>query len=53
MKEMGLNYKNTVTFAPDAQIEALNEQNATVLNTATDAELQALMTSFYQKMGLI
>ncbi|MCI8272999.1 MAG: hypothetical protein HFJ55_02820 [Clostridia bacterium] len=51
--EMGLNYKNTVTFAPDAQIEALNEQNATVLNTATDAELQALMTSFYQKMGLI
>lgn len=51
--EMSLNYQNTMTFTPDIQIEGFNEENAIIINDATDEELQNLILSVYQKMGLM
>ena len=51
--EMSLNCQNAITFSPDLQIEGFNEENAIIINNATDEELQNLMFTIYQKMGLI
>ena len=48
-----LNYQNDITFTPDIQIEAFNEENAIIINDATDEELQALLIGIYQKLGLM
>ena len=51
--EMSLNCQNTITFSPDLQIEGFNKENAIIINDATDEELQSLILTIYQKMGLI
>ena len=51
--EMSLNYSNQKTFNSDIQIERLNENNAIILNDATNEEIQAIIMGVYQKMGLI
>lgn len=43
----------TVTFDPTVEVEELNEDNATILNDATDEELQMLIYRIYQNLGLI
>lgn len=48
-----LNYQNDITFTPDLQIEAFNEENAIIINDATDEELQTLLLGIYQKLGLM
>ena len=48
-----LNYQNTITFSPDIQIEGFNEENAIIINDATDEELQTLLLGIYQKLGLM
>ena len=35
------------------EVEELNEDNATILNDATDEELQMLIYRIYQNLGLI
>ena len=51
--DMNLNYKNLTTFAPDTQIEGLNENNTLFLNDATEEQLQNLMINLYTNLGLI
>ena len=38
---------------PTVEVEELNEDNATILNDATDEELQMLIYRIYQNLGLI
>lgn len=54
-KDSALEYKNDLTykFDPTVEVEELNEDNATILNDATDEELQMLMYRIYQNLGLI
>ena len=54
-KDSTLEYKNDLTykFDPTVEVEELNEDNATILNDATDEELQMLMYRIYQNLGLI
>ena len=50
---MGINFKNQITFTPDAKIENLNKNNAITINDATDEELQTLILNIYKKLGLV
>ena len=54
-KDSTLEYKNDLTYKFDStvEVEELNEDNATILNDATDEELQMLMYRIYQNLGLI
>ena len=49
---MSLKYNNTKTFTTDLEIEGINNDNATILNNATDEELDNLLTSIYENLGL-
>lgn len=51
--DMTINLNNTTTFEPELTIEGLNEDNAVVLNDATEQELQNLVLSIYQNLGLM
>ena len=51
--QVTLNYQNTITFSPDIQIEEFNEENAIIINDATDEELQTLLMGIYQNLGLM
>ena len=53
--DSALEYKNDLTYKFDStvEVEELNEDNATILNDATDEELQMLMYRIYQNLGLI
>lgn len=50
-----LEYKNDLTYKFDStvEVEEFNEDNATILNDATDEELQMLIYRIYQNLGLI
>lgn len=51
--ELSINYKNLKTFSPNVEIEGLNDNNAIILNDATDEEIQNLIISIYQNLGLM
>ena len=53
--DSALEYKNDLTYKFDStvEVEEFNEDNATILNDATDEELQMLMYRIYQNLGLI
>lgn len=51
--ELGLNYTNLKTFSNDIEIEGLSENNAIIINSASDEELQNLLMKIYQNLGLL
>ncbi len=51
--ELGLNYTNSKTFNNDVEIEGLSDSNATIINSASDEELQNLLVKIYQNLGLL
>ena len=51
--ELGLNYTNSKTFNNDVEIEGLSDSNATIINSASDEELQNLLIKIYQNLGLL
>ena len=51
--ELNIKYSNLKTFAPDLQIEPLNNDTAIILNDASEEELQTLLINIYQKLGLM
>ena len=51
--EISLNFKNEKTFSQNLEIDGLNTDNATILNDATDDEIQNLLLQIYQSLGLM
>ena len=51
--EISLNFSNLVTFTNSVEIEGFNEDNAIIINNATDEELQALLLKIYKNLGLL
>ena len=51
--EVSINYKNLKTFSSNVEIEELNSDNSTILNDATDEEMQDLIMSIYRNLGLM
>lgn len=51
--KLGLNYTNSKTFNNDVEIEGLSDSNATIINSASDEELQNLLVKIYQNLGLL
>lgn len=51
--EMMIKYNNLTNFNESLKIEGLNESNAIILNDATEQELQNLMITIYQNLGLM
>ena len=51
--EVSLNINNILKFSSELEIEGLNEENAVVLNDATEQELQNLILTIYQNLGLM
>lgn len=51
--EININYKDLKTFSSNVEIEGLNANNATILNDATDTEIQNLLVTIYQNLGLM
>lgn len=51
--ELGLNYTNLKTFSNDIEIEGLSENNAIIINSASDEELQNLLMKIYQNLGML
>lgn len=50
--DISLNYTNSKTFTTDVNIEGINSNNATIINDATDGELDELLTKIYENLGL-
>ena len=50
---ININYKNLKTFSSNVEIEGLNANNATILNDATDTEMQNLLITIYKNLGLM
>ena len=50
--ELMINYNNSINFDETLEIEELNDNNAIILNDATEEELQNLMATIYQNLGL-
>ena len=50
--DVSLNYTNSKTFTTDVNIEEINSNNATIINDATDDELDELLTKIYENLGL-
>lgn len=53
MTDMTVNFENITSFDSELAIDGLNEENAIILNDATEQELQNLILSIYQNLGLI
>ena len=51
--ELGLDYTNSKTFSNDVEIEGLSNNNAIIINSASDEELQNLLMKIYQNLGLL
>ena len=51
--KISLNYTNINTFATDVEIEGINNDNATIINDASDDELSDLLMTVYDKMGIL
>lgn len=52
-EQITVNFKNLIAFDNNLQIDKLNENNAIVLNDATEQELQNLILTIYQNLGLM
>ena len=50
--DITLNYTNLKTFTTDIQIEGINNDNAVIINDATDEELDDLLVKIYENLGL-
>ena len=51
--EIGLSYKNLKAFSnDDIEIEGLSNSNAIIINDASDEELQNLLVTIFQRLGL-
>lgn len=51
--DISLNYTNLKTFVTNVQIEKFNEENAIILNDATDEELENLMLKLQVDSGIL
>ncbi len=51
--EISLNYTNLKTFNTDVEIEGINNDNSTIVNDASDDELNDLLMTIYKKLGLM
>lgn len=50
--DINIDYSNKKTFTPKLEIEGINEDNAIILNTATNKDLQSIILSIYISLGL-
>ena len=50
--DLSLNYANTKKFTTDIEIEGINNDNAIIINDATDDELDNLLMEIYKNLGL-
>ncbi len=50
--EISLNYNNSKSFDENIEIEGLNSDNATILNDASDSEIQNLITTILKSIKL-
>ena len=50
--DISLNYTNSKTFTTDIELEGINSSNATIINDATDDEIDDLLTKIYENLGL-
>ena len=50
--DISLNYTNSKTFITDIELEGINSSNATIINDATDDEIDDLLTKIYENLGL-
>ena len=53
MTELTIKYDVETDFSDNLEIERLTEENAIILNDQTEEELQDLILTIYQKLGLI
>ncbi len=51
--EMKVNYTNSVTFDENVDINGIDQNKAVIINDATDEEIQAIILSVYQKLGMV
>ena len=51
--KISLNYTNINTFTTNLEIEGINNDNATILNDASDEELNDLLMTIYEKIGFL
>ena len=49
---MEISYKNQKTFSSDLEIDGLNSNNATIINNATDEDLEELIMNIYTRLGM-
>ena len=49
---MQINYNNTITFVQNTEIESFNTDNAVVLNDISENELNNLLETIYENLGL-
>lgn len=49
---MQINYNNTITFIQNAEIESFNSDNVVVLNDTSEDELNNLLETIYENLGL-
>ena len=49
---MQINYNNTITFIQNAEIESFNSDNVVVLNDISEDELNNLLETIYENLGL-
>ena len=52
LMELNINYSNEKTFEENLEIESLNSENAIILNTATNEELQSIKNSIYKNLDI-
>ena len=50
--DISLNYTNSKTFTTDIELEGINSSNTTIINDATDDEIDDLLTKIYENLGL-
>lgn len=50
---INIQYSNQKTFSQDLELNAMDENNAIIINDATDEELQNLVYSIYQSLDLM
>lgn len=51
--KISLNYTNINTFTTNLEIEGIDNNNATILNDASDEELNDLLMTIYEKIGFL
>ena len=50
---INIQYKNEKIFTQAQHFESLNEDNAVIINDATDEELQNVLYTIYESLGLV